>query len=325
MMATTQVQKTVDSEGKGQSSWSSISLLKIGGIMLSIAVVWRLIDQFVLNLGSTWMNILPSKLFPFIIILGFFWKYRSKEIGSVLGLSKNNFHAHLIVGFLIGLTISFGIDFGGTIAYGLLIDPTYPLQLHILNEGLLVYMLFFFLTNALLEETLFRGLLINAFKTNQSANRAILLSATIFGVWHAGWPIVNGAIGLDAFNEIASMVFFTSILGVFFGIYYERFSTSRTLVGPIVVHTIINFTSECFKIGPEPVIQGPDIIFSTPGLMTATLLMFVLTFIPLGFVLWKYKIEQFSAARRLLIDRTNKGERPESEDRSSIGIKAKEV
>ncbi|KXH76458.1 MAG: hypothetical protein AM326_07065 [Candidatus Thorarchaeota archaeon SMTZ-45] len=210
-MATAQVHKIIDTKEAESSTWSSFSLLKIGGIMLTIAAAWRIIDQFVLNLGSTWMNILPSKLFPFLIILGLFWKYRPRETESVLGLSRNNFQAQLFFGFLIGLVISFGIDFGGTIVYGVFIDPTYPLQLHILNEGLLVYMFFFFLTNALLEETLFRGLLINAFKTHQSTNRAILMSAVIFGIWHAGWPIVNGAIGLNALSEIVSMVFFTTI------------------------------------------------------------------------------------------------------------------
>jgi membrane protease YdiL (CAAX protease family) len=313
-MAATQVQEIIESKQVESSAWSSISLLKIGGIMLTIAAVWRLVDQFMLGLGSTWMNILPSKLFPFLIILGFFWKYRPREIDSVLGLSRDNFQAHLAVGLLIGIAISFGIDFGGTIVYGLSIDPTYPLQLNILNEELLGYMLFFFLTNAFLEETLFRGLLINAFKTRLNSNRAIMLSAIIFGFWHAGWPLINGAAGSDAMNQVASMVFFTTILGIFLGIYYDRFNSSQSLVGPIVVHTMFNYVSECFKIGPEPVIQGPDLIFSNPGLMAATLLMFFLIFIPLGIFLWKFNIEQVSVMWHRLIGKENDGEQIHSEN-----------
>lgn len=313
-MATTQVQEIIESEQVKTSAWSSIGLLKIGGIMLTIAAVWRVVDQFVLGLGSTWMNILPSKLFPFLIILGFFWKYRPKEIDSVLGLSRENFQVQLVIGLLIGIAISFGIDFGGTIVYGLLIDPTYPLQFHILNEELLGYMLFFFLTNAFLEETLFRGLLINAFKTRQTQNRAILLSAIVFGVWHAGWPLVNGAAGSDATNQIVTMVFFTTILGIFLGIYYERFNSSRSLVGPIVIHTMFNYVSECFKIGPEPVIQGPDLIFSNPGLMATTLLMFSLIFIPIGLFLWKFKIEQVSVMWHRMIGKENDVEQKHSDN-----------
>ena len=313
-MATTQVQEIIESEQVETSAWSSIGLLKMGIIMLTIAVVWRVVDQFLLGLGDTWLNIMPSKLFPFLIILGFFWRYRPKEIDSVLGLTRENLQTQLAVGLLIGIAISFGIDFGGTIVYGLFIDPSYPLQLHILNPDLLGYMMIFFLTNAFLEETLFRGLLINAFKTRQSSNRAIMLSAIIFGIWHAGWPLVNGAAGSDAMNQVASMVFFTTILGVFLGIYYERFNSSRSLAGPILIHTMFNYVSECFKIGPEPVIQGPDLIFSNPGLMATTLLMFFLIFIPLGIFLWKFKIEQVSAMWYRLIGKENDGEKTHSED-----------
>ncbi len=282
--------------------------------MLAIAAVWRVVDQFVLGLGDTWLNIMPSKLFPFLIITAFFWKYRPRDIQPILGLSRENFQVQLVVGLLIGFAISFGIDFGGTIVYGLLIDTTYPLQLHIMNEDTLGYMLVFFLTNAFLEETLFRGLLINALKTHQTTNRAILLSAIIFGIWHAGWPLVNGAAGSDALNQVASMVFFTTILGIFLGIYYERFSSGRSLTGPIVVHTMFNYISECFKIGPEPVIQGPDLIFLNSGLMTSTLLMFFLIFIPLGVILWRFKIEQVSVIWYRLIGREHHGEQLHSDD-----------
>jgi len=322
-MATTQVQEIMESEQVEPSAWSSVSLLKIGGIMLVIAVAWRIVDQFVLGLGDTWLNIMPSKLFPFLIIFAFFWRYRPKEIGSVLGLTRENYQAQLAVGLLIGIAISFGIDFGGTIVYGLFVDPTYPLQLHILHEELLGYMLLFFLTNAFLEETLFRGLLINAFKTRQSSNRAIMLSAIIFGFWHAGWPLING--GSDVVNQVASMVFFTTILGIFLGIYYERFNSSRSLVGPIFIHTMFNYVSECFKIGPEPVIQGPDLIFSNPGLMATTLLMFFLIFIPIGIFLWKFRIEQVSALWHRIVGFENSGEHMHSEDENKTSMKDSEV
>ena len=290
-MATTQVQEITKESNLPVSTiaWKSIGLIKLGGIMLTIAVAWRIVDQFVLGLGATWMNIFPSKLFPFLILLGFFWKFRPNEIDSVLGLSRDRMQTHLAFGILIGIIITMGIDFGGTILYALLNDPSYPLQLHILNEELLGYMFIFFLTNAFLEETLFRGLLINGFKTRYSPNKSIMLSAIIFGVWHAGWPIINGGEGVLV--QVASMVFFTTILGIFFGLYYVKFASGRSLLGPIAVHTIINFVSECFKIGPEPVIQGPDLVFSNSGLMSVTLLMFLITFVPLSIYLSRYRME----------------------------------
>jgi membrane protease YdiL (CAAX protease family) len=291
-MKAVQTQKMAESTSEETSSWASIGLFRISGIMFSLSVVWRIIDQFVLSLRSTWLNILPSKLFPFLILLGFFWKYRPQEIASVLGLSHDRLRAQLAIGLLIGAIFTIGIDFGGTIVYALFLDSTYPLELHILNADLLWYTFFFFLTNAFLEETLFRGLLINTFKIKMSSMTAILLSAFIFGIWHAGWPIING--GADVLGQVASMIFFTMVLGLLFGIYYERFSSASSLIGPITVHTIVNFFSENFKLGPEPVIQGPDLIFSSTGLMTTTLLIFFLVFIPLGLFLWKFRIERIS-------------------------------
>jgi len=292
-MVTTQIQEKTEDEDKDIPLWTSAGLIKIAGIMLTISVIWRIVDQFVLGLGSTWMNIFPSKLFPFLILLGFFWKYRPQEISSVLGISRDKAQSRVAIGILIGLIFVFGIDFGGTIIYGLVIDPTYPLQLHIVvEESLLAYMFIFFLTNAFLEESLFRGLLQNAFKTRYSVNLSILVSAVIFGIWHAGWPLVNGSTGLEAISEVSSIIFFTFIVGLFFGIYYEKFSSAKSLLGPITIHTMMNFVNECFKIGPEPIIQGPDMGFANAGIMGITLLMFLLTFIPLVLILWKFKIEQ---------------------------------
>jgi membrane protease YdiL (CAAX protease family) len=291
-MATTTVSKHAATIQEKALDFSSMNILTLGGLMLVIGTGWRVVDQFVLGLGDTWLNIFPSKLFPFLIIVGFFWKYRPGEIATVLGLSRRSLKAHLVVGILIGLSISFLIDFGGTIVYALIFDPTYPLDIHVLSPNLLGYMFIFFLTNAFLEETLFRGLLQNGFKTRFSPNWAIMLSAIVFGVWHAGWPIVNGATGTTAIMQVSSMVFFTTILGVLFGIYYERFSSGQSLVGPIAVHTIINFASECFKIGPEPVIQGPDLVFSTPGIMATTLSIFLVVFGSLFLLLWRTRIQQ---------------------------------
>ena len=293
-MVTTMTQKSSDSVQEDQSLWASMSILTISGIMLTIGVLWRIVDQFVLGLGDTWMNILPSKLFPLLIITGFFWKYRRDEIASVLGLSKNQLKTQLAAGLVIGFLISVLIDFGGTIFYGLVIDPTYPLELHIINPELLGYMFFFFLTNAFLEEILFRGLIQNSLKTRYSPKIAILVSAIIFGVWHAGWPLLNASPGESVITTVTLMVFFTTILGLLFGIYYERFSSGKSLMGLVVAHTIFNYVNECFKIGPEPTMQGPDMGFANPEVMMVSMLFFLIIFSMLFIVFWRYKIEQAS-------------------------------
>lgn len=301
-MVQTAVQERPSSVKDEHSFWSSLSLLTVSGIMLTIGIVWRVVDQFVLGLGDTWINIMPSKLFPFLIIIGFFWRYRRPEIETALGLSRNQMRVQLTVGLVMGLLISGLIDIGSAVVYGLLLDPFYPLDLHILNPQLLGYTLLFFLTNAFLEETLFRGLLQNGLKTRFSANMAIVLSAIAFGFWHAGWPLLNG--GPNVAREVSMMVFFTTILGLLFGIYYERFSSGQSLTGVIVAHTIFNFVNENFKIGPEPSMQGPDMAFLTPGLLGVTLVMFLLVFSTLFLVFTRYKIEQVSSLWNRITKRT---------------------
>ena len=301
-MVQTTVQERSQSVNEEHYFWSSLSLLTVSGIMLIIGIVWRVVDQFVLGLGDTWINIMPSKLFPFLIIVGFFWRYRRPEIETALGLSRNQMRVQLAVGLSMGLLISGLIDIGSTVVYGLFLDPSYPLELHILNPQLLGYTILFFLTNAFLEETLFRGLLQNGLKTRFSANMAIVLSAIAFGFWHAGWPLLNG--GPNVAREVSMMVFFTTILGLLFGVYYERFSSGQSLTGVIIAHTIFNFVNENFKIGPEPSMQGPDMAFLTPGLLGMTLVMFLIVFSTLFFVFTRYKIEQVSSFWKRATEKT---------------------
>ena len=145
--------------------------------------------------------------------------------------------------------------------------------------------------NAIFEETLFRGLLQNAFKTRLTPNRAIILSATFFGVWHVVWPLASSSDG-GSMTEAAAMVVLTGVFGGLFGVYYERFSSGKTLTGPILAHALLNFFNECFKIGPEPSVEGPDFSFNSPMLMALTLVMYIGAFVTLLFISWRFKIEQ---------------------------------
>ena len=301
-MTTTITQKTVKSVQEQPSMWSSMNLLVIAGIMLTIAIIWRIVDQFVLGLGDTWMNIMPSKLFPFLILIGFFWKYRRSGVDLVLGLSKNQLRSQISVGIILGLLLTFMLRLGGPLIYGLFLDASYPIDVHIINIELLGYTFLFFMVNAFLEETLFRGLLQNALKTRVTPNKAILFSAVVFGLWHAGWPILNGGPIGEVMSQVFALVFGSLILGLLFGFYYERFSSGQSLVGIIVIHTILNFIGECFKIGPEVVTQGPDIPLYSPLLTLVSFVLFLMIFSTLFILFMRYKIEQVSASLKRLSD-----------------------
>ena len=301
-MTTTATQETINPVQEEQSMWSSMNILVIAGIMLMIGIIWRIVDQFVLGLGDTWMNIMPSKLFPFLILIGFFWKYRRSGIDLVLGLSKKQLRSQISVGIVLGLFLTFMLRFGGPLIYGLFLDSTYPIDFRIVDIELLGYMFLFFLTNAFLEETLFRGLLQNAFKTRFTPNKAIILSAVMFGLWHAGWPILNGGPIQEVMSQVSTLIFGSIILGLLFGFYYERFSSGQSLIGLVVIHTILNFIGECFKIGPEAGIQGPDIPLYSPSLAIVSFVLFLMAFSTLFILFMRYKIEQVSALWARLSD-----------------------
>jgi len=263
---------------------SSVNLLPIAFAMLVIGVVWRIADIFVFNFGTTWMNILPSKLGPLLILLFVFWNQRE----TLLGLSKDNIRAHLLIGLCIGLSFFFVIESLGTILFAMFIDTSYPLDLNIINPELLLYAFGFFFINAVYEEVLFRGVLQTSFKEKMSVNQAILLSAVIFGLWHIFWPIANGI----TIGGIL-LVVFSGVIGLFFGVYYEYFSSRRSLVGPIIAHTLLNFLNENFKIGPLPTPQGPDTMFPDPLMIPVMVVIFLILFGIYFYFAFKSKVENF--------------------------------
>lgn len=266
-----------------------IHLWPLTMVMFTVALIWRLVDVFALGLGDTWLNIFPSKLGPLLVMVFVLWKvYDRGSMQKLLGLVNSNFRAQLIIGLILGVSFYLCIDVLGSVIYNSIVNPAYDLTLTIVTPDLLWYTFIFFFVNAVFEETLFRGLLQNTFKTKMSVGRSILFSAAIFGVWHAVWPVVNGA----PFSEFVSMIILSGILGAFFGVFYEKFSGGRTLIGTIACHTLINFLNENFKIGADVSTQGPDFVFSDPVFLLVSIVIFFGMMIFYFTFSSKYRVEQ---------------------------------
>jgi membrane protease YdiL (CAAX protease family) len=277
------------------SWWTNSSLLKLSAVMLTIGSLWRILDVFILGLGDTWLNILPSKLFPLAILVLVFYRYRREELDRVLGLSRNKLRTHATVGIVVGVSMYVFIDAGAIILYGAFFDPSYPLYFQVPFIELLWYQFIFFFINAVFEESLFRGLLQNGLRSRYTVMQAILLSAAVFSVWHIVWPIVNGISDGFGASQASAMLLFGLIFGTFQGVYYERFSGRSSLVGPIAAHTIVNFFNEGFRIGPEISVQGPDVAFASPMMMGIMALLFVSMMFVLFVMTWRYRIENVEA------------------------------
>ena len=278
-------QESTTDETNQLSPLAAMNLLPLAVGLLSLAVLFRIIDVFVLDLGNTWIDILPSKVIPLSIILTVFWRYRPKEIRSVLGISDNNLREHVLLGIFIFAVLFFVIDVGAVLIYAAVLDSSYPLSLNLLHLELAPYLLFFFLVNGIMEEILFRGVLQQGMKTRFTANVSIAISALIFGLWHACWVLVTGEI----ISGVA-LVVFSGVLGGFFGVYYEKFSAGKSLMAPIIAHTLFNFFNETVKVGTLQGTQGPD-VYTNPTVLIIGMLLFLAVF-PLMFVgATRYRVE----------------------------------
>ncbi len=291
-----EVTRTVTDEQNNRAI-KRASLIQLAIFFLLVGTVWRIVDVFVFNLGETWLNILPSKLFPLLLMVGVFYTYRRGELQTVLGLAATRSKTHIPVGVAIGLLMVVPVVIISPLLYAVLIDPSYPTTIYLSVGGwLLVYSLFFFLINAIFEETLFRGLLQNSLRIRLGVTRAIVISALIFGVWHACWPILNG----QPIEQLVTMILLSGVTGAFLGVYYEKFSMREALTGNITAHTITNFVNESLAVGADPQLPGPDNPLVDPGITAITLCMFVIVFAMLFYVVTHYRINQ---VERLLYHR----------------------
>ncbi|NHI83199.1 MAG: CPBP family intramembrane metalloprotease [Candidatus Thorarchaeota archaeon] len=271
---------------------SRIGLLPLAGLLFAVAVVWRFVDVVVLHLGDSWLNIMPSKLFPLLIIVGAFWKYRRTEVVSVLGLSKGKFFkTQMILGVVLSGTWYLLLDVIPQVVYATFFDSAYQLGFQIADADLLFYSLIFFITNGFLEEILFRGVLQNSFRMKIGVVGGIVLSGVLFGVWHAIWPIINGIDSLFSVGQAVSMVVFSAVFGTLYGVYYEKFSSGRTLVALIVSHTFMDFVNEHLKFGPELLVPGPDYVYTNPSILGITILFFLIGYFAMILFFWKFKVE----------------------------------
>ena len=115
------------------------------------------------------------------------------------------------------------------------------------------------LGTALLEEVLFRGLLLGLLLQNNSISVALLLSSVIFGLWHI-FPTVNQLEANQAAKDmvagrrgrrilsVIAVVMTTSIAGLCFG---GLRIWSDSLVTPWLVHWAINASGILFSALPR--------------------------------------------------------------------------
>lgn len=230
-----------------------------------IALFLRILDIFVFRLDESLGEIILSKLLGFGLVIAYVWMAGRKL--SDIGFHKRELSKSLLLG---GLTVgglfalSYGIQLIALASNGQpakitfsAIDPKTGMA-----GGLLfaIWLVFGNIVNAVMEEGLFRGVMLTHFCIKLSSLKAISFQALLFASWHLVWPIKHYLTGEVAANEALfeafGLMISTGIGGLVFGyLYYKTDNLWSAVLAHFINNTILNIvfiqTSEGLQSGVE--------------------------------------------------------------------------
>ncbi len=204
-----------------------------------IAMIFRIIDIFVLQLHLTNWSIITSKVIPLVLLLIYVGVvYRTF---SVLGIHIKYLITNIVLGiltYLVYFVLPYILEYYIEVVLGL--GPR--LSLTTAPVFLIAYFLVFYIINSFMEEGVFRGLMMRCFMTKTNVNIANVIQSVFFGFWHIVWPInalFSGMNPISAGWYAAYYVASTFVFGIVTGYMFQKTSS---LWGPIILHTLWNFT-----------------------------------------------------------------------------------
>lgn len=227
-----------------------------------IALVFRVIDIFVLNLDNTNLNIITSKVIPLVLLLIYLrWSHRR---ATALGIHGIMFLRSIILGalvFTVIWTIPIALEFMTLPTWGII--PSIEIQFIVgFNSA---YLVVFYIVNSFMEEGLFRGLMMRCFMTRVSDFWANLLQSLFFSLWHLVWPakaLITGFLTpAEAFGYAFYYLIGTFIFGFIAG---SMFQKSSNLAGPIFLHTVWNLFVTATLITYTAVVPNPPWVLFIP-------------------------------------------------------------
>lgn len=195
-------------------------------VLISAVFSFFIIKQEGLKFVPVAVSVILSDLALVGLVLFFLW--RGGESLSSIGWTFNNIREEVILGAGLFLPLFFGSGLlRGILQAAGLTAPPIPLPSFLIPRGILEAALAILLivVVAISEEIIFRGYLIQRFKTiTSSLTTAVLLSCVIFSLGH-GYEGSAGAVT-------------TGFIGLALAIVYIW---RQSLVAPIVMHFLQNF------------------------------------------------------------------------------------
>jgi membrane protease YdiL (CAAX protease family) len=208
-------------------------------VFFLIVVVFRVVDLFVIKLEEFPDKSIFSRVFGFLAVLGFLYLLR-KPI-SAIGLHARNFGKAFLIGML-SLAILYALLYGfqfyrldaagqmPQLVFGAINSETAALG------GLLFTLIYLFgqVCNALMEESIFRGVMLPHFMRRFSFWKANALQASLFALAHLVFPLSSWLSGeataVEAGIQAVSLLVLTFIGGLVFGYLYYRTNSLWTAV-----------------------------------------------------------------------------------------------
>ena len=211
--------------------------------LMGLAMVLRIFDIFVLRLDERLGEIILSKSLGFALVVGYTWWVGQRL--SAIGLHSRRLGSALA----IGASLTLAAFFIATLVQILTLAPGESLTLRAVDPktGMTggaafgTFLIVGNLINSLMEEGLFRGLMLTHFLQRMRFRNANLLQASLFAAWHLVWPIkafLTGDVSANgALAQAGLLLLGTFVAGLVYGYLFWR---TGSLWAPLIAHFLNN-------------------------------------------------------------------------------------
>jgi membrane protease YdiL (CAAX protease family) len=257
-----------------------------GIILMLIALIFRLIDIFVLRLDERLGEIILSKALGFCLVLLFVWAIGRKP--NSIGFHGRRLGESLLIGVVITVLpfiVAYTVEWILMQQFGqeprllfAAIDPKAGVTGGLLFALWLVVGNFI---NSFMEEGLFRGVMLNLNRMRLSFGKSIWLQAVLFGAWHLVWVVKwyqTGVVSTPAEIGLGIVANFLPqiCLGLVWGYAYLK---TDNLWTAWIAHTLTNTTLNLLHVATVDGMNPGMSIRMTTFSIVSLLMMFLIRYI----------------------------------------------
>ena len=224
--------------------------VQIAMLLFIIIFLLRVIEVFVLRLDELWGEVFLTKFLGFLLIVAYLLLVKRKV--QDIGYHANYLFPSLSIAIIImaiSLSFSYLAEWFYLVQRGfqpsLIIAPLSNAldSEYALRGGFLfgLWLIFGNTVNSLMEEGLFRGVMVTHFRMRLSFWKTNFIQAFLFGIWHIIWPLKAYLLEQMSIQEaiFASIgyIFSSGIIALVLGYLFLK---TGNLWAPWLAHTINN-------------------------------------------------------------------------------------